>query len=375
VFFALTDEQLAFGDAVRSLLADRFDAASVRAVYDDPAGDANPGQLWKSFAEQGLFAVLVPEELGGLGLGLLDASVVARVLGAHVVPSPWLSTVVGAEAIRLGGSGSQLEQWLPRVAAGEVRLALASRGPGGAWDTGGVAVTADAGRLSGVATLVEAAHVADAVVVAATGVDGVGLYIVDTRAAGVTVRRHETLDRTTRLCDVVLDEAPGERLAASSATVLADVLDRGTVLVANDLAGIAREALIRTVSYDRERRQFGQPVGSFQAVKHALADIHVAVTMAEHASLYAAHAVDEALPEAATAVSVAKATAVSVAKAKASDAAVLATAAMVQFHGGIGYTWEHDAHFFLKRAKRQEHMFGDATWHRERIARLVIDVT
>jgi acyl-CoA dehydrogenase len=365
VFFALTDEQVAFGDAVRSLLADRFDAASVRAVYDDPAGDANPAQLWKSFADQGLFAVLVPEQLGGLGLGLLDASVVARVLGAHTVPSPWLSTVIGAEAIRLAGSRAQQEQWLPRVAAGDVRLALASRGPGGAWDASGVAVTANRGGLSGVATLVDAAHVADAVVVAATELGEIGLYIVDARAAGLSVHRHETLDRTTRLCDVTLDGAPGERLAGSSAAVFAEVGDRATVLVANDLAGIAREALTRTVSYVLDRKQFGRPVGGFQAIKHALADLHVAVTMAEHASLYAAHAVDEALPGAATAVSVAK--------AKTSDSAVLATAAMVQFHGGIGYTWEHDTHFFFKRAKRQEHMYGDAAWHRERIARLVID--
>jgi acyl-CoA dehydrogenase len=367
VFFALTDEQRDLGDAVRSLLADRFETAT-RDAYDDPTGDANPPHLWKSLAEQGLFAVLVPEEHGGLGLGQLEAAVVARVLGAAVAPGPWLPTVLSAEAIRLAGSPGQQSDWLPRVAAGQAHLALAVRGPGGAWDISGIPATARNGgqvRLDGTAALVEAAHVAEALVVAAREVDGVGLYIVDATAPGVAVRRHETLDRTTRLCDVFLDGAPGERLAKSSADVLTTVLDRGATLVANDLVGTGREALTRTVAYDRERVQFGRPVGSFQAIKHALADLHVAVTMAEHAGLYAAYAIDEALPDAPVSVSVAK--------AKATEAAVLATGAMIQYHGGIGYTWEHDAHFFFKRAKRQEHMFGDAAWHRERIARLVVD--
>ena len=137
------------------------------------------------------------------------------------------------------------------------------------------------------------------------------------------------------------------------------------MLAAADLTGIARESLTRTVSYDKDRVQFGVPVGSFQAIKHTLADLAVAVTMAEHTVLYAAYALDTSAPDAALAVSVAK--------SKASDSARDATAAMIQFHGGIGYTWEHDAHFYYKRAKRLEYAFGDASTHRERIARLVVD--
>jgi alkylation response protein AidB-like acyl-CoA dehydrogenase len=143
------------------------------------------------------------------------------------------------------------------------------------------------------------------------------------------------------------------------------VLDRAAVLAANELAGLAREALTRTVAYDRTREQFGRPVGSFQAVKHALADLHVATTMAGHAGWYAAHAVDEALPDAQLAVSVAK--------AKAGLVAREVTAAMIQFHGGIGFTWEHDAHFFFKRAKRLEYQYGDPAGHLDRIAQLVVD--
>jgi alkylation response protein AidB-like acyl-CoA dehydrogenase len=161
---------------------------------------------------------------------------------------------------------------------------------------------------------------------------------------------------------VTLSGAAGERL---DRPVLPEVTDRAAVLYANDLAGIARVAVDRTVDYDKTREQFGRPVGSFQALKHALADLHVAATMAGHAGWYAAHALDAQLPDATLAVSVAK--------AKATDAAVEATAKMIQFHGGIGYTWEHDAHLFFKRAKRIEYQYGNAGTHRERIARLVVD--
>ena len=146
--------------------------------------------------------------------------------------------------------------------------------------------------------------------------------------------------------------------------------DRATVLVAADLAGIAREALTRTVAYDRDREQFGVPVGSFQAIKHALADLHVGVTMAEHAVLYAAHALDTA---GTGGIGRADAElAVAVAKAKASEVALRSTEAMIQYHGGIGYTWEHEAHLFYKRARRLAGQYGDVATQRERIASLTI---
>ena len=365
VFFALNDEQRALRDTVRDYVTDRFSPAEVRKVYDDPQGDAAPAELWKAFAEQGLFAVLVPDEHDGLGMGMLEAAVVARVLGAGVIPAPWLATVLGAEAIRLAGSAEQQASWLPRVAAGEAKLSPALNGPGGSWDAAGVDVTVDGGSLRGTASMVEQAGIADALVVAARDGEQVALFLVDPTSDGVTLTRHETLDRTTRLYDVVLDGASGEKLENGSEEVLAQLFNRGALLVANDLVGLARQALTLTVEYDRERMQFGRPVGSFQALKHGLADLHVAVTMAEHAALYAAHALDEDLPDAQQAVHVAK--------AKASDSARDTVYSMVQFFGGIGFTWEHDAHFYFKRAKRQEFAYGDAAEHRERLAALLID--
>jgi len=233
-----------------------------------------------------------------------------------------------------------------------------------------VGVTAEAGpggaRLTGTAAPVEYPAVARTAVVAATeSEDGIGLYLVDLTSAAVTVRALDTYDGTTRLGALTLDGAVGERLPASDAAVLADLNRRGAVLAAADLVGTARAALTRTIDYDRTRVQFGKPVGGFQAIKHTLADLHVGVLMAEHAALYAAYAVDAALPDAQLAVAIAK--------AKANDAAERATGAMIQYHGGIGFTWEHEAHFFYKRAKRLVGTFGDTGQHLDLVAGLTID--
>jgi len=337
MFFALTDDQREFDGAVRSYLSGRFDLAAVREVFEDVTGDGHPPSLWKAAAEQGWLAVTVPEEQEGLGLGLVEAQVIARALGAGAAPGPWRGTVLAAEAVRLAGSDEQKAAWLPKLAAGDAVGAFTLRG-----------------SAPGTLTAVEYGAVAD-VVVARSG-DGLALI------TGATATPQGSYDATTRLASV--EAGSGEALPGATASVIAELEARATVLVAADLAGIAREAISRTVAYDKDRRQFGVPVGSFQAIKHALADLHVAVTLAEHAVLYAAHAVDVALDGAELAVAVAK--------AKASDAAVAATAAMIQYHGGIGYTWEHEAHFFYKRAKRLAGQYGDGDAQRARIADLTI---
>ncbi len=342
MYFALTDDQREFDSAVRSYLAERFDLDAVRGVVEgaggsDDTADGNPATLWKAAGEQGWLAVLVPEEHDGLGLGLVEAQVIARALGAGVAPGPWRGTVLAAEAVRLAGSDEQRVAWLPRLAAGAAVGAFTLRG-----------------SAPGTLPAVEYGAVADVVVARA----GDGLALVEGGAA--TPRG--SYDGTVRLADV--EAGAGEALPGASAEVVDQLAARGAVLVAADLVGIAREAITRTVAYDREREQFGVPVGSFQAIKHALADLHVGVTMAEHAALYAAHAVDAGLHDAPLAVSVAK--------AKASDMALAATAAMIQYHGGIGYTWEHEAHFFYKRAKRLAGQYGDADAHRARIADLTM---
>ena len=357
--FALDDEQRALQDAVRAYLRDRFGPEQVRELYDDPEADGLPAPLWRAMGEQGWLAVLVPEEHDGIGLGLLDAAVLARAFGAGTVPGPWLGTVLAGEALRLAGSEEQQAKHLPALAAGEAKGAVALLRAGSAE---AAPATADGDALSGDLGLVEYATAADLLVVATT--DG-GLFLVDPAGPGVTVTDHQVLDRTTRLQTVLLDGAPGDRLPGGSAAVHRELLDRAAVLAAADLVGVARRAVTETVEYDKTRVQFGRPVGSFQALKHDLADLHIAVTMAEHAVFYAAHAFDTGADD--------RELAASIAKAKASDTANAATAAMIQYHGGIGYTWEHDTHFAFKRAKRLEFSWGDASQHRERVARIAVD--
>ena len=337
MYFALTEDQREFDGAVRGYLAERFDLDAVRGVVESPDSDGHPASLWKAAAEQGWLAALVPEEHEGLGLGLVEAQVIARALGAGVAPGPWRGTVLAAEAVRLAGTPEQRQTWLPRLAAGDAVGAFTLRG-----------------AAPGTLRAVEYGGVADVVV--ARSADGLTLV------EGATATPQGSYDGTVRLA--ALDAGAGTELPGATAEVIAELTARATVLTAADLVGIARQAVDRTVAYDREREQFGVPVGSFQAVKHALADLHVSVTLAEHAVLYAAHAVDIALDDAALAVAVAK--------AKASDAALDATAAMIQYHGGIGYTWEHETHFFYKRAKRLAGQYGDADTQRARIAELTI---
>jgi alkylation response protein AidB-like acyl-CoA dehydrogenase len=341
MYFALTEDEREFAGAVREFLHDRFDLEAVRGVVEDTDGDGNPSDLWRAMGEQGWLAVLVPEQYDGLGLGLVAAQAIARELGAGVVPGPWRATVLAAEAIRLAGSGSQQGQWLPKLGAGEAVGALALRASGpDTW------------------TAVEYAQLADVLVVA----DATGLRLL--RPEEVRTRRLASFDGSTRLAEVRLADGVGEPLPGGTPEVLAELAARSAVLAAAELVGLAREALTRTVDYDRDRKQFGVPVGSFQALKHDMADLHVGVTMAEHAVLYAAHAVETAGADGELATAVAK--------AKAGDIAVRVTGAMIQYHGGIGFTWEHEAHLFYKRVKRLAGIAGTASEQRERIAELTM---
>jgi alkylation response protein AidB-like acyl-CoA dehydrogenase len=369
VDFTLDDEQLGLQSAVRDLIRTHADLSLVRSVVDDADGDGDPPGLWARLADQGWPAVLIPEENDGLGLKLLDAAVIARCLGAGVVPGPFATSAIAGEAVVFAGSAEQKEQWLPALAEGRVRFSAALLRPGAAYDSPGDGVDAKDDRLTGEVTQVEYAPLADRIDVAARDSDGddgqLGLWLVDPQAVGVTVVRTGLLDGTTRTATVALSDAQAERLPGGSTAVVDALVARATVLAANDLVGIAREALDRTLDYLRTREQFGVKIGSFQAIKHNLADLLTALTMAEHAAWYAAHALDAGLPDAAVAVSVAK--------AKASDVGRAATGKMIQYHGGIGYTWEHDAHFFFKRARRLEQTYGDADEHRDRIAHLTLD--
>ncbi|MGW5454343.1 acyl-CoA dehydrogenase family protein [Nocardia sp. NPDC003979] len=340
---------------VRSVLTAHCEPGAVTALYD---GDrALVDGLWKNIAvDLGLAGLLVPEADGGAGASAREAAVVLEELGRFVAPVPFLTSAVVATTALLG-SGSAL---LGQLAAGERTAALAvplTTAAHGALPT----VSVDDGRLTDTVTSVAGALEADVLLVPATGPDGVALYAVSTADARLTAV--VSLDMTRQLADLEFDGAAGELVVADGEAAVRRALAAGTALLASEQYGVARWCLDETVAYLRERRQFGRVVGGFQAIKHRLADLYTAVESGNAAARYAAAtlATDDAdAPVAA-----------SVAQAFCGDLAVHAGEEAVQLHGGMGMTWEHPAHLYLKRAKADQLAFGTAGAHRVRLAELV----
>ncbi|MFI0896458.1 acyl-CoA dehydrogenase family protein [Streptomyces sp. NPDC020983] len=355
--------------AVRSVLADRCGPAAVlgRIETDEPYDPA----LWRVLAsELGLAGLLVPEEYGGQGASAREAAVVLEELGGAVAPTPFLGSAVLAATALLGcaGAGDAAAPLLGRLACGEVTAALAvplPAAPGGGFPAG---VRADAaGRLSGTVTSVADALTAGVLVVPAEGPDGPALHEV--AAEAVQVRRPVSLDLTRPLADVTLEGVPGRLLAAgdTARAALERALLTGAGLLASEQLGTAQWCLDETVGYLKQRHQFGRVVGSFQALKHRLADLWLEVVSARAAARSAAAALAAGESPAQTAEAEI-AVAVAVAQAYVSPVAVHAAEEAVQLHGGIGMTWEHPAHLYLKRAKADQIALGSPGHHRRLLA-------
>ncbi len=356
VDFELSEDQRLLADAAATLLDDRCPTTRVRAVMEGP--DGVDRDLWAAMVEQGWCALEVPESDGGLGLGTVEAAVLAEAVGAHVAPVPFSDALLVVAAARAGG------------ADGAVRAVLAGAAlPAAVWceDPASVRAVRDGTgwRLEGRADPTPLAPVADLLTVPATGPEGPALYLVDTAAAGPALRadRQPGLDPTRAVGWVELDGTPAQRLGDAEA--LAAYRDRGATLVAAELLGAARRVLELSVAYAGERVQFGRPIGSFQAVKHRLADALVDVEGMRSAAWWAAWCC--------TADPAERPVAAAVAKSWCSEAARRVTASGLQVHGGIGFTWEHDLHLYLKRARVDDERFGDAAWWRRRLAGLLRD--
>lgn len=356
--------------AVRAVLADRCGPAAVlgRIETDEPYDPA----LWRVLGgELGLAGLLVPEEYGGQGGTAREAAVVLEELGGAVAPVPFLGSAVLAASALVGcaEAGDAAVPLLGRLAAGEVTAALAvplSAAPGGGFPAG-VRVDA-AGRLSGRVTSVADAVGADVLVVPADGPDGPALHEVAVESA--VLRRPVSLDLTRPLTDVTLESAPGRLLAAgeTARAALERALLTGAGLLASEQLGAAQWCLDETVGYLKQRHQFGRVVGSFQALKHRLADLWLEVVSARAAARGAAAALASwQSPQERAEAEIA----VAVAQAYVSPVAVRAAEEAVQLHGGIGMTWEHPAHLYLKRAKADEIALGSPGHHRRRLAALV----
>jgi alkylation response protein AidB-like acyl-CoA dehydrogenase len=374
--FGFNDEQELLRSTARKFFENECGSDTVRRLMETPEG-ISP-DLWTKLAEQGWLGLVYPEAYDGMGLGLVDLVVLMEEMGRAVVPGPYFSAVLlGGLAIAEAGSEAQKKEWLPKIAAGDRRVALAWMEPSAQLGPAGVTLTAveKGGKytLSGTKLFVHDAHTADALVVAArtrpgAGADGVSLFLLPKGTKGLEVTLLPTMDQTRKLCEVALSDVTvglDALLGAAGAgwAPLARVLDRATVALCAEMCGGAQKVLDMTVEYAKIRQAFGRPIGSYQGVKHRAADMLVDVENSKSITYYAAWALDENAPEAPLAVSMAK--------AYVSDAYRRVAAAGIQLHGGIGFTWEHDLHLYFKRAKGSEFTFGDATHHRERVAQLV----
>ncbi|MBI2878194.1 MAG: acyl-CoA dehydrogenase [Candidatus Rokubacteria bacterium] len=375
--FGFSGEQEMLRVTARSFLEKECPSGFVRRMMEAPEGTTP--ELWAKLAELGWLGLVYPEAYGGSGLGFVDLAVVMEEMGRVVMPGPYLSTVLLGGLILLeAGSEPQKKEWLPRIAGGGARVSLALTEESGRWDAAGITLSARARgagfTLSGTKLFVPDAHTADALVVAARTARskdptrGVSLLLIPRDTRGVSVTLLPTMDQTRKLCEVTFR---GVRVGAEALVgerdggwnPLARVLDRATVALAAEMCGGAQKVLEMSTEYAKVRVAFGKPIGAYQAVKHKCADMLVLVENAKSLAYYAAWAMDRDAPEAPLAASMAK--------AYASDAYRKVAGDGIQVHGGIGFTWEHDLHLYFKRAKGSEVAFGDATYHRERVARLI----
>ena len=367
--FAFTEEQEELRKTVRGFLDAKSPETAVREQMETEAGyDA---AVWTQMAEQmGLQGLVIPEEHGGSGYGFVELGIILEEMGRALLCAPFFSTVVlaGQTLIHSGDSAAQAAH-LPGIASGETIATLAYTEPSGKWDEAGVTMQATASgdgfTLSGTKMFVIDGHTANLIIVAARTGKGVSLFTVAGDAAGLTRTALSTMDQTRKQAKLEFANTPATLLGTEGEgwTVLSKVLDLAAVALAAEQVGGAQKVLDMAVEYAKVRVQFGRPIGSFQAIKHKCADMLLEVESAKSAAYYGmwcAAELNDELPSVA-----------SLAKAYCSEAYFHAAAENIQIHGGIGFTWEHPAHLYFKRAKSSELLFGDPTYHRELLAQRI----
>ncbi|MCX5254602.1 acyl-CoA/acyl-ACP dehydrogenase [Streptomyces canus] len=370
--FAFSEEQEQLGRTVRAFLTHTSPETETRRLMETPEGFDRA--LWlRMGTELGLQGLAVPEEYGGAGCGPVEVGVVMEEMGRALLCAPFLSSAVLATTTLLRCADEDArKRLLPGLASGELVGTLALTEDSARWDAAGVRLTARESNgswlLTGHKMFVLDGATADVVLTVARTGDGIEVFCVDGDATGLTRAPLPTMDPTRRQARLDYQDVPATRLRTHGDgwDLVSEVLDRAAVALAAEQVGVASRALDMAVEYAKVRHQFGRPIGSFQAVKHLLADVLLEVESARaaaHYALLAAEDADDADPELPTVASLAK--------AFCSDACVQATEENVQVHGGIGFTWEHPAHLYLKRAKTSQLLFGDPAYHRELLARRI----
>jgi len=346
--FDFSDEQKELKDQARRFLDARSTTKAVRVVLEGP--EPYDRALWQGLAEMGFLGIAIPEEYGGVGAGYLELCALAEEMGRALAPVPFSSTVfLAAEFLKAAGSDGQKNSWLPRIAAGEAIGALAVAEGIGRLSPKSIKATFFSGRLTGVKSIVLDGDVADFVIVAARngsgeGERGIGLYLVDMKGPGVSRSPLKTIDPSRSQARISFDGAPAEPLglAAEGWTILTEVLDRAAVLTAFEQIGGADRALEMGRDYALGRFAFGRPIGTFQAIKHMLADMYVSATLARSNAYWGAWALATGAAE----LPVAAASA----RVSATQAYQHCAKNNIQVHGGMGFTWEFDCHLHYRRA-------------------------
>src|SRR2546427_62751 len=348
--FSFSSDQQLLKTSARAFLDEHMKPATVRLLWDDPRGESEA--LWKEMGELGWLGLSLPEAHGGSGLGMVETAILLEEMGHAALPGPYLPTVLAARAIEEAGTNAQRTRWLSAIATGEARATLAFLDADLDWRPEGTRTRAEKSAtgwtLSGTKRFVPWAHVADVLLVPARPPGGLTLFLVDPAAAGLTVEPTQVMDGTTRLVTVTLDATPvgGDAVLGAPGqadALLAGLLRRGAVGAAAEMLGAARRCLDMAVGYAKVREQFGQPIGSFQAIRHKCAEMLLEVENSHAAVYYSAWALDARAEDAELAASVAK--------AYVGDAARRVCGEAIQVHGGIGFTWEYDLHLYFKRAK------------------------
>lgn len=372
----LNEEQSMLRDSARGLISDKAPVAHLRKLRDAKDADGFSRDLWKTFAEMGFAGLLVPEEFGGSGLGAVEAGVVMEEIGRTLMPSPFLATgVVAASALTQGGSAAQKSEYLARLAKGDLiaSLAVDEGAKHRPVKTAMQATRSGNGfRLKGAKAFVVDGHVSDLLIVAARSSgkpgerEGLTLFVVDPKAKGIEMERTAMVDahNAARIVfndvEVTADGVLGE--VDRGGALLDGILNVGRAAVASEMVGLSEEAFSRTVTYIKERKQFGKLIGEFQALQHRAAHLYTEIEITKAAVMKALQTLDADFGNADAAVAVAK--------AKAGSTATLAVQEAVQMHGGVGMTDAFDIGFFMKRARVCQELFGDTAFHAERLAEL-----
>lgn len=350
----LTEEQTMLRDMAREWADNESPVTAFRKMRDAAPAEFYDAAGWKAQAEMGWAGILVPETQGGAGMGYLSLGLVLEQLGRNLVATPLAATAAATSALILGGSEAQQTEWLPRIAAGDVVAALAvDEGPRFAPDK--ITTMVEGGKLSGTKQFVAEGDSAQLFVAAATD----GLYLVSGNE-GVTRSPRKLTDARSH-AEIRFDGAPAEKLAGGT-DLITQVNDRAAAASCAEMLGMAEAAFAQTNDYLKTRVQFGQVLASFQALQHRMAKMFTELELMRSVVEGALEAIDSGRANVSQEVSLAKAT--------SNETLHLVSREMIQLHGGIGMTDEHDAGFYLKRARVLEAMWGNAAWHRDRFARL-----